>query len=124
VYVAVPGAGVRIEAGRLVVESPDDEKLLSVPSGHVERLALFGPVGLSAGARAWALANDVEVVFASRRGNYLGQLLTGADRRVQRLRTQLACADDTGRTVPPPGWTRRSGCCTPRPTGAPASPWI
>jgi CRISPR-associated protein Cas1 len=100
VYVGVPGAGVRIEAGRLVVESPDDERLLSVPSGHVERLALFGPVGLSAGARSWALTNDVEVVFASRRGGYLGQLVTGTSRRVQRLRTQLSCADDPGRTLP------------------------
>lgn len=100
IYVAVPGASVRIEAGRLVVESPDDEQLLSVPSGHVERLALFGPVGLSAGARSWALTNEVEVVFASRRGGYLGQLLTGSSRRVGRLRTQLAHADDPARTVP------------------------
>ncbi|GLI00899.1 CRISPR-associated endonuclease Cas1 [Phytohabitans aurantiacus] len=100
VYVGVPGAGVRIEAGRLVVESPDDEELLSVPSGHVERLALFGPVGLSAGARSWALTNDVEVLLASRRGGYLGQLMAGTSRRVQRLRTQLACADDPARTLP------------------------
>lgn len=100
VYVGMPGAAVRIEAGRLVVESPDDEELLSVPSGHVERLALFGPVGLSAGARSWALTNDVEVVLASRRGGYLGQLLTGTSRRVQRLRTQLACADAPDRAVP------------------------
>jgi CRISPR-associated protein Cas1 len=99
-YVGVPGAGVRTEAGRIVVESPDDVELLSVPSGHVERLALFGPVGLSAGARAWALANDVDVVLASRRGNYLGQLVSGSTRRVDRLRALLACADDLGRAIP------------------------
>jgi CRISPR-associated protein Cas1 len=45
VYVGVSGAAVRIESGRLVVESPDDTELLSVPTGHVERIVLFGPVG-------------------------------------------------------------------------------
>lgn len=100
VYVSMPGAGVHIKAGRLVVDSPDDQQLLSVPSGHVERLALFGPVGLSAGARSWALSNDVAVICASRRGSYLGQLMTGGTQRVQRLRAQLACADDPARTAP------------------------
>jgi CRISPR-associated protein Cas1 len=68
VYVAKPGAGVRTEAGRLIVETADDVELLDVPTGHVERLVLFGPVGLSAGARSWALNSDVEVILASRRG--------------------------------------------------------
>jgi CRISP-associated protein Cas1 len=99
-YVAVPGAAVRIDSGRIVVESPDDVELLSVPSGHVERLALFGPVGLSAGARSWALTNDVEVILASRRGSYLGQVMAGSTRRVQRLRALLACADDPTRRLP------------------------
>ncbi|MBN1173572.1 MAG: CRISPR-associated endonuclease Cas1 [Micromonosporaceae bacterium] len=94
VYVGMPGAGVRTEAGRIVVESPDDAELLSVPSGHVERLVLFGPVGLSAGARSWALTNQVEVILASRRGGYLGQLSGDGTRRVHRLRAQLAAADD------------------------------
>ena len=48
--------------------------LLSVPSGHVERIVLSGSVGLSAGARSWALATGVDVVLLSRRGSYLGAL--------------------------------------------------
>jgi len=99
VYVAMPGAGVRLEAGRLVVQSPDDAELLSVPSGHVERLVLFGPVGLSTGARSWALTNHVGVILASRRGGYLGQLSGDGTRRVHRLRAQLAAADDPVRAV-------------------------
>lgn len=61
---------------------------------------MFGPVGLSAGARSWALANGVEVILSSRRGNYLGQLVTGTTRRVHRLRALLACADDPVRWLP------------------------
>ncbi|WP_421488753.1 CRISPR-associated endonuclease Cas1 [Micromonospora sp. WMMD734] len=99
-YVAKPGAFVRTEAGRLIVETTDDVELLNVPTGHVERLVLFGPVGLSAGARSWALASDVEVIIASRRGHYLGQLSSGSTRRVTRLRAQLACADDPDRAIP------------------------
>ncbi|GGL21335.1 CRISPR-associated endonuclease Cas1 [Mangrovihabitans endophyticus] len=100
VYVARPGAAVRIEAGRLLVETPDDTELLNVPTGHVESLALFGPVGLSAGARTWALTNDVEVIPGSRRGHYLGQLHTRSTRRVTRLRRQLAAADTPDRALP------------------------
>ncbi|MGV9976534.1 CRISPR-associated endonuclease Cas1 [Micromonospora wenchangensis] len=100
VYVAKPGASVRTEAGRLVVESADDVELLDVPTGHVERLVLFGPVGLSVGARSWALASDIEVILASRRGHYLGQLSSGSTRRVTRLRAQLSCADNPDRAIP------------------------
>jgi len=94
VYVGVAGARVRVDSGRVVVDSSDDSELLSVPSGHVERLVLFGPVGLSAGARSWALTNNVEVILASRRGTYLGQLLTGTTRRVDRLKALLAASDN------------------------------
>ena len=38
------------------------------------RIVLTGAVGLSAGARSWALYNEVDVLFLSRRGTYLGQL--------------------------------------------------
>lgn len=74
-------------------------ELLSVPSGHVERLVLFGPVGLSAGARSWALTNHVDVILASRRGGYLGQLSGDGTRRVHRLRAQLVAADDPTRAA-------------------------
>jgi CRISPR-associated endonuclease Cas1 len=56
--------------------------------------------GLSAGARSWALTNDVEVILASRRGGYLGQVVAASTRRVRRLRTQLACSEDEQRWLP------------------------
>lgn len=99
IYVGVPGATVRVAAGRLVVDSPDGVALLSVPAGHVRGLALCGPVGLSAGARNWALRGEVDVVFASWRGQYLGHLAGSGTRRVERLRALLGASDDPGRAV-------------------------
>ncbi|MFC5041878.1 CRISPR-associated endonuclease Cas1 [Ornithinimicrobium kibberense] len=90
VYVATQGARVRVAAGRLLVESAQDVDLLSVPTSRVSRIVLFGGVGLSAGARSWALTNGVDVVLASRRGSYLGSLQAAGVTRVERVRAQLA----------------------------------
>lgn len=100
VYLAMQGAHARLDGGRLVVESAADTKLLSVPSGLVERLVCFGAVGISAGLRSWALASDVDLVFLSRRGTYLGHAWPAASgRRLTRLRAQLSAADDVQRTL-------------------------
>lgn len=89
-YAAAQGSRVRVAAGRVIVEDADDAPLLDVPQSHIGRLVCFGSVGVSAGARAWAMAGDVDVVFASRRGSYQG-CLVGADapRRAERLRAQV-----------------------------------
>ncbi|PZS33523.1 MAG: CRISPR-associated endonuclease Cas1 [Pseudonocardiales bacterium] len=84
-YVARPGCRVSVEEGQVRV-SVDGEEILSAPTGHVARLVLFGPSGLSAGARSWALANDVPVVLCSQRGNYLGQLVGPPSQVTRRLR--------------------------------------
>ena len=92
VYLGRQGSHVRIGQGRVVVESADDEKLLDVPSGQVRRIVCFGAVGVSAGVRSWSMANDVDVVFASRRGRFLGSLVAGASGgRADRVRQQIAC---------------------------------
>jgi CRISP-associated protein Cas1 len=99
-YVALQGARVRTEAGRVVVESPNDQELLDVPSSQVERLVCFGAVGLTAGARSWALATGVDLVFLSRRGSYLGHGWPAASRtRVTRLRAQLRVVEDRPRVL-------------------------
>ncbi|MFV0408115.1 MAG: CRISPR-associated endonuclease Cas1 [Propioniciclava sp.] len=93
-YVARQGARVRMSAGRILVESSGDADLLSLPSSQVERIVLFGSVGLSAGVRSWALATGVDVIFASRKGNYLGTQLSHEHRlRPARLRAQLAFSE-------------------------------
>lgn len=89
-YCATQGGRVRIQDGQLIVESPDDERLLVVPTSHLARVVCFGSVGVSAGARTWALANGIDIVFASRRGNYLGAAYAGASlAHSSRLRAQV-----------------------------------
>jgi CRISP-associated protein Cas1 len=100
-YLGMQGAHARIESGRVIVESPQDQELLDVPSGSVERIVCFGAVGISAGLRSWALATDVDLVFLSRRGSYLGHAWPAAgEHRIARLRAQLALADDGARRLP------------------------
>lgn len=90
-YVGLQGSRVRIAAGRLLVESADDTEILDVPTSQIARIVCFGSVGISAGARTWALAHDVDIVLASRAGNYLGTMLSHGRRyRPARLRAQLA----------------------------------
>jgi CRISPR-associated protein Cas1 len=99
-YVGLPGSRVRVQAGRIVVTTKNEVDALSVPSSHVGRVVLFGPVGLSAGARSWLLSQGVDAVFLSRRGGYLGHTVAGPGRtRIVRLRAQLVTADDPERTL-------------------------
>lgn len=98
-FVGAAGSWLRLDEGRVVVER-DDEELLDAPAGLVARIVCFGPVGVSAGLRNWALASGVELVFCSQRGRYLGQAVSGHPNRVQRLRNQLAAADDPQRFIP------------------------
>jgi len=100
-YLGMQGAHARIAEGRLVVESPQDQELLDVPSGLVERIVSFGAIGISAGLRSWALSAGVDLVFLSRRGRYLGHGWAAASQhRLARLRAQLAMADDISRVLP------------------------
>jgi len=100
-YLGMQGAHAHLEAGRLIVQSAQDTELLDIPSGTVERIVCFGAVGVSAGLRSWALASEVELVFLSRRGTYLGQAwAAAAGRRIGRLRAQLAMAGDPSRALP------------------------
>lgn len=90
VFVGKQGARVRNVRGRVLVQSADDEELLDVPESRVGRLVLAGSVGLSAGARSWALMNDIPVTLLSRSGSFLGELIpAGSPTRIRRIRAQL-----------------------------------
>ena len=100
VYVGRDGARVHVSKGRLIVSGVDELPLVSIPRRAVSRIVLTGAVGLSAGARSWALRNDVDVIFLSRHGGYLGQLSAPRDTaNARRLLTQAAfAADDAAST--------------------------
>ncbi len=96
VFLGSRGSRAWMSEGRLEVKSKNDASLLDVPISHVERIVCFGPVGVSAGLRSWAFYHDVDIVFCSKRGNYLGQHLSATSpKRPARLRAQL---DATGST--------------------------
>ncbi|WP_267618120.1 CRISPR-associated endonuclease Cas1 [Gordonia bronchialis] len=100
VYAGRQGSRLFTKSGRLVVQSKNDEELLSVPKSLVSRVVCFGAVSLAAGTRSWTLENGIDVVFLSRRGHYLGQQLAAVDgSRVTRLQRQLEVAADPAQAL-------------------------
>lgn len=99
-YVGRDGARVHVKAGRLLVDAPGSLPATSVPKNSVTRIVLSGNVGLSAGARSWAMRSGVDVVCLSRRGSYQGTLI-GSNRgtHASRLLAQVALTGDHERRV-------------------------
>ena len=99
-YVGRDGARVHVKAGRVLVDGPGSLPATSVPKNSVTRIVLSGNVGLSAGARSWAMRSGVDVVCLSRRGSYQGTLI-GANRgaHASRLLAQVALVGDRERRV-------------------------
>ena len=99
-YVGRDGARVHVKAGRVLVDAPGSLPATSVPKNSVTRIVLSGNVGLSAGARSWAMRSGVDVVCLSRRGSYQGALI-GANRgaHASRLLAQVALTGDHERRV-------------------------
>ena len=99
-YVGRDGARVHVKAGRVLVDAPGSLPSTSLPKNSVTRIVLSGNVGLSAGARSWAMRSGVDVVCLSRRGSYQGALI-GANRgaHASRLLAQVALTGDRERRV-------------------------
>ena len=99
-YVGRDGARVHVKAGRVLVDAPGSLPATSVPKNSVTRIVLSGNVGLSAGARSWAMRSGVDVVCLSWRGSYQG-ILIGANRgaHASRLLAQVALTGDHERRV-------------------------
>lgn len=101
VYVGRDGARVHVTKGRLIVDGTDGLPQMSIPQRSVSRIVLTGSVGLSAGARSWALYNDIDVICLSRRGAYLGQLAGPRSTvNARRLLAQAAFSDDEEQRLP------------------------
>ena len=99
-YVGRDGARIHVKAGRVLVDAPGSLPATSVPKNRVTRIVLSGNVGLSAGARSWAMRSSVDVVCLSRRGSYQGALI-GANRgaHASRLLAQVTLTGDHERRV-------------------------
>ena len=99
-YVGRDGAHIHVKAGRIIVDAPAHMHATSVPKNSVTRIFLSGNIGLSAGARSWAMRGGVDGVCLSRRGSYQGTLI-GSNRGVHasRLLAQVALTGDHERRV-------------------------
>lgn len=99
-YVGRDGARIHVKAGRVLVDAPGSLPSTSLPKDSVTRVVLSGNVGLSAGARSWAMRSGVDVVCLSRRGSYQGTLI-GANRgaHASRLLAQVTLVGDRERRV-------------------------
>lgn len=101
VYVGRDSSRVHVAKERLIVDTPDGLPQMSIPRRMVSRIVLTGNVGLSAGARSWALYNDIDVLCLSRRGTYLGQLAgPRSTANAQRLLRQAEFAADEEARLP------------------------
>lgn len=67
-YIGRQGTRIRKTDGRLIVESSDDVELMNVPQNVVERLVLFGSVGVTAGVRNWAYYQGVDMCLCLEKG--------------------------------------------------------
>ena len=121
-YVGRDGARIHVKAGRVLVDAPGSLPATSVPKNSVTRIALSGNVGLSAGARSWAMRSGVDVVCLSRRGSYQGTLI-GANRGAHSVgssRKSLSPATTSGASAWPPASSARKSAA--KSTSSPALP--
>jgi CRISPR-associated protein Cas1 len=104
IYVIQQQTKLRIRNRRLQVErdpeaehaSQPAEVLLSVPLGQVSQVVVFGNVGLTTPAIEAFLAQETEVVFLTRQGEYRGQLVGPLTPHVPLRRAQYRRLEQPG----------------------------
>jgi len=98
VYLTQDGAVVRKTGERLKV-TLNKETLLDVPLIKVEQLVVFGSVTLTQAALRALLEHEVDLVFLTSQGHYLGRLEPGLSRNGLLRRAQYAAACDPERSL-------------------------
>lgn len=98
-YVTRIDTNVTVSKGQFLVKSYGGDLLLRAPISMVGHIVLCGPVGLSAGARALALREGIEVTILSARGRWMGRLDGGQPTRALVRREQYRAGDDTERRL-------------------------
>ena len=83
-YITTQGAKLRYGGRRLVVEK-DGKEIAALPAVHVDRVLIFGNVGLTTPALSYLLETGIDTVFMTLRGRFKGRLV-GPDGGNGRLR--------------------------------------
>ena len=93
-YLTSRTSHVQVRRGQVRALARDGSEVASVPLAEVGRVVVSGPVNVSAGLRSQALRSDLDVVFLSRNGGWLGRYDGGLDSDPALRRSQYALSDD------------------------------
>ena len=100
-YAGRQDARIRMKSGRIIVESRDNVKIVDYPIREIVRIVIFGSVSVSSGVRSHCMVNGIDLVFLSRKGNFIGeQIGVNNGTKVARLKSQLLLADEPSFTLP------------------------
>lgn len=98
-YLTARCAHVHLRRGHVRALTRDQEELASVPLSGLGRIVAMGPVSVSAGLRSYAFEHDLEVLFLSRNGAWLGRYDGGCEVEPQLRRRQYRLLDDPDEMV-------------------------
>lgn len=93
-YLTARTGQVHLRRGQIRAMAKDGEQLVSVPVSGVERIVVMGPANVSAGLRSYAFNHDLEVLFLSRNGTFLGRYDGGCEVEPKLRRRQYELLDD------------------------------
>ncbi len=94
-YAGKQGSRIRMKSGRIIIESEKSSKIADYPIKEISRIVVFGSVSISSGVRSHCMVNDIDLVFLSRKGNYIGeQTGINSGKKISRLKAQLIAAED------------------------------
>lgn len=98
-YLTSRTANVHLRQGQVRSVARDGSLVASLPVSGVGRLVVVGPMNVSAGLRSHALLHDIDVVFLSRTGSWLGRYDSGRSGDVLCRVAQYRLCDDEPRRL-------------------------
>ena len=97
-YLTSRTVNVHLRQGQVRSIGRDGGLVASVPVSGLGRLVVVGPMNVSAGLRSYALLHDIDVVFLSRSGSWLGRYDSGRSGDVLcRIAQYRLCEDEERR---------------------------
>lgn len=94
IYLLEQGTKLHKESRRLVVKR-DEEEIFSVPIIKVDRVYIFGNVGLTTPALTWLMEQNIDVVFCTQYGQYKGRVVGQSSGHSHLRRLQYRRVDNT-----------------------------
>lgn len=97
-YVVEQGAVV-LKRGELIAVAKEEEIITTIPAFALDQIILFGRVQLSAPVRNFLLEKDIDTVFMSRTGRFLGRLSAYSGGKIDLRQAQFRYCDKEDQLV-------------------------